>query len=755
MATTFNFNGRIIKLAGIYSRITSGVKNAPLSLDYGKVLVVDTGSGAGWGFGAGVLGTLENGADAVYSDITDQGLMKAAVRGGIWWKLAEPLFKPEGATSNGASEVEWARAATTVPATMSFAFTGGITNTQTCVTVILRASTSPTFITTTTVPSSSGVSQINHVTIGGAVVAGEIYRITIGSTTISYTVLLGDTPTIVASALVSLFNASVDAGFTPITASSAVGVVILTADVVNTPFTQTSSAVGVAQKNTITVGGAIDAGDQFSATIASTTVTYIAVLGDTSSIVAAGLKALIDAASAFTTVVTSSIITNVITLTANAVSTPFTQTSSSTNTADTGGTVLIKMRNEGLVGNGAAILSGTQLVKGYAGVFAAGSVDSSKYVLRILRGTHKGLDPISGRPWDDVADIDCVPEMIVQSPEVSTVTELIAWMQSDGSFNQEFLLQTSTVGLDDFFPSDIALYGGLNLASGGTEIYSNTAFDAILDIIVEHDYSFILSDRYNADVEHLYNTKFQTHIGSEAKFNKMLIIGGGNDLATFQTNSLNAAANYNDDNVVICHGGIKLANRNAPTGFDTQDSIFKSTFVCGRIAGLPPQVPVTFKGLKYQAERHVLTVKEQEKALAAGVLYTIKDREFKKFIVAQGINTLQNNDNFINENGTSYSIQIKRIVAQVNKEIIVNAKLQLFGNPAGVNQNTLSAQTIADWLKGYLKSRTAKPTKDDLIIGYDTTSIVVERVQDAWFVKYGFSPNGEITKMFFTGFMLN
>lgn len=546
MSTSFNFNGKNRKLAGVYSRITSGMKNPALSLDYGKVLIIDTGSGAGWGFGSGILGTLKNNADAVYGGITDQGDMKDLMKGGLWWKLAEPLFKPDGLQSNGASEVEFVKAATTVPAEISYLFG-------------------------------------------------------------------------------------------------------------NSPYT--------------------------------------------------------------------------------------------------GGLCKIQIRDEGLVGNGVKV--GSVLTKGYAGMFGAGVKDTDKYVLKLLLGTFKGTDPLNGVPYDNIVDSDTVPEIVATSPEVATMAELVAWMLKDSTFNQFFKLKAGyTVG-HSFTPQDIVNLSGLNLASGGTEVYSNTAFDKILDIIVPDDYSLILSDRYNDDSTHLYNTKLATHINGEAKFDKFLIIGGGNTSDDFQDNSIDAAVSYNLDNVIIAHGGILLADKKAPEGFFIQDSIFKAAAVAGRLAGLPPQVPITFKGLAFSGERHALTEKEQETALDSGVLYTIWDRDFKKFVVGQGINTLQNNDDLINDDGTSYSIQIMRIAAQMNKEIIVNAKVQLFGNPNGVNQGTLSSQTIADWLKSYLKSRTVRDNKDDLILGYISSSIVVKRVQDGYFCNYGFNPNAEITKAFFTGFMLN
>ena len=80
MATKVFFNNRQIKLPGAYSTVVSGEKIPPRSLDYGKVLVIDTGDlGATWGGGAGIDGELNQGVDSVYKfdNLADyQGFLK-------------------------------------------------------------------------------------------------------------------------------------------------------------------------------------------------------------------------------------------------------------------------------------------------------------------------------------------------------------------------------------------------------------------------------------------------------------------------------------------------------------------------------------------------------------------------------------------------------------------------------------------------------------------------------------------------------
>lgn len=129
MATEFIFDNKRVKLPGAYSTIVSGEKNAPLALDYGKVLVIDTGGlGATWGGGAGIDGELASGQDAIYSfdNVADY---REFLKGGMLWKIADGLFRPDiEAAALGVSTVLHAKAATTVAATMTFTATGGGSN---------------------------------------------------------------------------------------------------------------------------------------------------------------------------------------------------------------------------------------------------------------------------------------------------------------------------------------------------------------------------------------------------------------------------------------------------------------------------------------------------------------------------------------------------------------------------------------------------------------------------------------------------
>lgn len=126
MATQQFFDNKIVKLPGVYSTIVSGEQSTPLVSDYGKVLVIDTGTnGAGWGNGAGIDGTKSYGKDAVYT-FSDLASYQSFLKGGFLWKQAEALFKPDRKSGAiGVSEVLHAKAATTTLSVMTFTATGG------------------------------------------------------------------------------------------------------------------------------------------------------------------------------------------------------------------------------------------------------------------------------------------------------------------------------------------------------------------------------------------------------------------------------------------------------------------------------------------------------------------------------------------------------------------------------------------------------------------------------------------------------
>jgi hypothetical protein len=282
----------------------------------------------------------------------------------------------------------------------------------------------------------------------------------------------------------------------------------------------------------------------------------------------------------------------------------------------------------------------------------------------------------------------------------------------------------------------------------------------VLDQVKDLDYVFILSDKYGiTDYNSVVVGKMLAHIQTEAKFrpNKYLFYGAGLDDTEFAQNSnssLVVAKYFNDPSGIVVHGGVKKVSQADPTGFRVWDAQVHAAALLGRLCGLAPQVPLTFKSIGIEGLVHNLTSLQQEQALDAGILTTIFDTDFNDFVCLEDVNSEQNNDYLINPDGTSPSIQVMRIAGQVNHDLIVNAKIQLLGQPNGVNRNTLSANYVKNWVMGFLQTKVATASQDNLIVSFPGDQITVTLNQASYWVSYAIVINNEINQLFFTGFMI-
>jgi len=422
-----------------------------------------------------------------------------------------------------------------------------------------------------------------------------------------------------------------------------------------------------------------------------------------------------------------------------------------------GGTFKVKPRQEGVGANGVITGSGAtaHLDKGYGYTVETGVKDNTKWILKIWRGNWKG-DYTDAIAYDEIAKADTKPELMAQSPEFNNIQDLLTWGASP-KFNQLFLMDPTSakVGLGTVTAADITGLTGYQLASGATESYSTTNLDLVLAAIKDVDYAFLLNDQYGtSNYDSSYSSKMFVHVRDEAKFMKFIVIGGGKDQDEFDTadGSIAIAQYFDDIHAIVVHSDVKKASQLAVGGFRIWNTLIHSAYVTGRMAGLEPQIPVTNKALNIDGVSHPMTDTQKETALEAGVLTTNFNQYANTFNVVQGINTLQNNTYLINSDATSFSIQLMRIVSQINRELVINANTELLLDERGVNMNTLSAGTLTNWTKNYLQTKVAKPDRDNLILSYD--NVVVTKDQDSYFINYEIVVNGEITKLFFTGFLL-
>lgn len=414
------------------------------------------------------------------------------------------------------------------------------------------------------------------------------------------------------------------------------------------------------------------------------------------------------------------------------------------------GNVNMLIRSEGLVGNGVLNIN-NELSKGYAYKLVPGVIDTTKYIMNFYRGTYKGLDQ-NGDPFDNIAESDSQAELLVQSKEFNTLAELVAWMQKSSDFNKYFKYDSATSNMpinDQVDIGDFHAHEDYTLAAGGTESYGAQDFIDARAVAKNLNIDFVFADKFGSDAQHANNKALASWIANEQRFKPQLYIASGStsdDLAQ----SIADAKEYDSQFVTIVHGGAKI-NKTNNSGFSVYDSYYKAAIMLGREAGMEPQVPMTFKNLSVDGEVHILNELEQKKALVGGVLVSIPDNG--NFEVLKGVNSLQANDFLLNDNGTTHSKQLFRIAHQLNKEILITAKEELLKDPNGVNRNTLSATDVQQWIKRFLQRKVASPTADNLIISF--TDITVERKADAYFVTYKFTPNTEISFLFFTGLMID
>lgn len=422
-----------------------------------------------------------------------------------------------------------------------------------------------------------------------------------------------------------------------------------------------------------------------------------------------------------------------------------------TFTSTDGGTFAVQTLDEGTVANG--ILTGTNLSTGYGFMITPGVEDTSKWIMSFYVGSYTGTAS-DGLPYGEISAAAAEPRLVVQSPEFDNIKTLIEWAQTDSTFAQAFQLDSTSEAKGEGTVSESDVTDLLNVytpAVGGTETYNQTNFEAVLDQIVGLNYSFVFMDQFGDNANSALTKAYITHMNNAAKFPHFLFVGGYNVAADY-SKSIELAQGFDSSYIQVTHGEVGLASDIAPQKYRWWTVMYNLCAQLGRTAGKEPMIPVTNKSIGVDRVRHILTESEQKKALKYGLLVTVKNDYLGKFVVLQGVNTLQDNANLFNAKGQSYSIQFMRIVAQINTELVVNAEIDLLGQENGVNVNTLSAGAVKDWTVAYLQSRTATNETDNLLLAFQ--DVVVTRKEDAWFTTYKIRVNNEITKLFFTGFLI-
>lgn len=398
-------------------------------------------------------------------------------------------------------------------------------------------------------------------------------------------------------------------------------------------------------------------------------------------------------------------------------------------------------RNEGEWGNGVVNDEGGLLI-GYGALVEKGVRDPKKYIVNILQGTFTGRKEDDELPFDEIYPKDAIPRLIAKSPELETYEDFEKWFSRDENLHSRFFIGENKLKGKIYMLKDTLL-----LAEGGSDTYTPKAFEKALDICKNTSAYFIMSDQ---KLDHANNHRLQSWSSNEVKFSNVVIIPGGDDSSEFK-DTIEATKSFNSDNVRIVYNGIKLPSAIGIDGERAYSSFIHAGYLVGREAGLLPQVPMTFKEIDIKDLATPISTEQLEDCLDYGIMTTYYDDDLDRFCCLKGVNTLQNNLQMINPDGSTHSTQCRRIADYINKEMIIDAKRELFTQREGMTTTSLSERFVKDWVVLKLRQKVDR----DLIARFDQASVEVVRDKDAYFVNYKFAPNHEINFMFLTGFMIN
>lgn len=435
--------------------------------------------------------------------------------------------------------------------------------------------------------------------------------------------------------------------------------------------------------------------------------------------------------------------------------TPATMTFAPTGGGANGGNIVIKTIDEGLNANG--VLDGEYLKFGYAFTVIPGTDDPNAFVMQFWRGTYTGewTDPVTGvvMSFDELTVAQSDPILICQSPECTNLAELVQWCETDDNFGARFILDASTEikGDGTVDSDDLTDNAGYKVATGATEDYKSTDIDDVLNQIQDLDYNIVFTDQIGENGAGSINLKVISHRNNQAKFDKFVFVGAYPNKEKYD-DSLAMARSFNSAWVAFVHGGIGTASDLVATKVRWWGVFYNLCQVIGRVSGKPPYVPATNKTIGGDKLQHIPSEKEMEKAVKAGLIIVYPNPYLRRFVILQAVTTLQDNQLLFNKKGDSFSLQFMRILAQLNKECVVNAEIDLMGDENGVNINTLSKGALETWTINFLQQRVATENQDNLITRFQ--NVVATKVDDYYKVTYEVVVNNEVTKVFFTGFLL-
>ena len=415
-----------------------------------------------------------------------------------------------------------------------------------------------------------------------------------------------------------------------------------------------------------------------------------------------------------------------------------------TLTISEGNTLTLKCKNEGIVGNGAEV-DGVLKV-GYSASIVSGD-SAGTFKLQVYRGSFMGVDA-DGEPYGPYSLQQSVPNLIVESGDLTTLQELYDWAISNRYMTANFVISMEGEGATEL----VAVQS--SLATGGTtEFLKDSEYADVLEAIAELDITFFLCTNLNAaegaGVNAATNGKLFTFLKNAAKFTEFMFVPGGQDDTDLfgESNSSESIAKYYNSGQVVTVHGAPVVTRKDGNGNKTLPTIYLAAAIVGLNAGMAAQTPLTFKRVGFQSFAYDLKQKEREKALQAGIMHVRNVSGY--WCVNQGITTLQDNKQTIALDGQSFELSVELIKAQLNKELILEGQTRFTGQTAAQS----SPESVKNFTETKLASLVAYPGNDNLLIEWKNVKVVAKNSD--YYITYDFVPNVPVNKTFFVGNVLD
>lgn len=369
--------------------------------------------------------------------------------------------------------------------------------------------------------------------------------------------------------------------------------------------------------------------------------------------------------------------------------------------------------------------------------------DLGKAWVEIWEGSYRGTNYGGFEIGDNEAN--SAPVLLYKSKKCTTPADLVAYLKNPAAgFTNYFEITNMTTSETTFGTESI---NEIVKFSGATETYISTAAELseVFGYTLDSDYSCMMVAEANGATNFVATAL--DHIANEAKGIKMIIAAKA-DAADAK---LLAMENNSDSLIVTANQGINKSKYSS-TGFINHDALVTAAKVAGRIFGLSPEIPGTLKSIGFDGLVEEPSDVELENLLDAGVITPYYDADLGYFVLSQAVNSLQQNMQFINDDCSTFSIQCKRILAQVVKNLVKQSKVDFWGSQRedkATNKANLSEAYVKAWTETLLSKLSVAPnkTENNYLINYEVTK--VEIIEDYINVYISVTVNGEITKVFF------